>query len=145
MKSTSFLYEGARLVAQQNFGNRAVKIYRDVEWNEFIVKFFLNSEHQVEADYHTNEKDDALSTAQGWLKKGSNISGPATGAELEEVVIPPTPGGTPAAPTANAAPASQGAVQSKPVTPQGVDALAQIVKSAGLTPSQLGTVMSKAK
>ena len=46
---------------------------------------------------------------------------------------------------ANTAPASVGTVTNKPVTPQGVDALGQMLKSAGLNPSQLNQVMSKAK
>jgi hypothetical protein len=33
----------------------------------------------------------------------------------------------------------------KPVTPQGVDALAQLLKSAGLNSTQLGQIMQKAK
>ena len=52
--------------------------------------------------------------------------------------------------TANTAPAagsSAGSAQptAKPVTPQGVDALAQILKSAGLNSTQLGQIMQKAK
>ena len=57
--------------------------------------------------------------------------------------------GTTGAPTtgnvANTAPASAGTVTNKPVTQQGVDALGQMLKSAGLNPSQLNQVMSKAK
>ena len=46
---------------------------------------------------------------------------------------------------ANTAPAATGTVTNKPVTQQGVDAMAQMLKSAGLNPSQLNQVMSKAK
>jgi len=46
---------------------------------------------------------------------------------------------------ANTAPAAASTVTNKPVTQQGVDALGQMLKSAGLNPSQLNQVMSKAK
>jgi hypothetical protein len=46
---------------------------------------------------------------------------------------------------ANTAPASNSTVTNKPVTQQGVDALGQMLKSAGLNPSQLNQVLSKAK
>jgi hypothetical protein len=54
-------------------------------------------------------------------------------------------GGATAGNVANTAPASAGTVTNKPVTQQGVDALGQMLKSAGLNPSQLNQVMSKAK
>jgi hypothetical protein len=40
------------------------KVYRDTDWNEYRVKFFECGIHQVEADYHTDDKDDALDTAR---------------------------------------------------------------------------------
>jgi hypothetical protein len=54
-------------------------------------------------------------------------------------------GGATAGNVANTAPASAGTVTNKPVTQQGVDALGQMLKSAGLNPAQLNQVMSKAK
>lgn len=56
--------------------------------------------------------------------------------------------GTTGAPTgnvANTAPAATGTVTNKPMSQQGVDALGQMLKSAGLNPSQLNQVISKAK
>lgn len=38
-------------------------IYWDNEWNEYRVLQFVNGEHVVNADYHTDDKDDAESTA----------------------------------------------------------------------------------
>lgn len=46
---------------------------------------------------------------------------------------------------ANTAPAAPGTVTNKPMSPQGIDALGQMLKSAGLNPSQLNQVISKAK
>ena len=138
MNSSNFMAEGQRLVSQKRVGNYGIKVYRDTDWNEFIVKFYENGVHQADADYHTDDSEDARDTAGKWLAKGSTTGG------LEEAVpvIGPT---TTTAPTANAAPASQGAVQSKPMTAQGVEALAQVIKNAGLTPSQLSTVTMLAK
>lgn len=56
--------------------------------------------------------------------------------------------GTTGAPTgnvANTAPTATGTVTNKPMSQQGVDALGQMLKSAGLNPSQLNQVISKAK
>jgi hypothetical protein len=56
-----------------------------------------------------------------------------------------TTGAPTAGNVANTAPATTNTVTNKPVTQQGVDALGQMLKSAGLNPSQLNQVMSKAK
>ena len=46
---------------------------------------------------------------------------------------------------ANTTPTSAGTVTNKPMSQQGIDALGQMLKSAGLNPAQLNQVMSKAK
>ncbi len=38
-------------------------IYRDVEWNEYRVLVFVNGEYSPGSDYHTDDKQDAESTA----------------------------------------------------------------------------------
>ena len=128
-----------RLVSKKTVGNRSIKVYRDTDWNEFLIQFFENGQHQADADYHTDDAEDARDTAGKWL------SGSQSGLGEAVPVIGATPTTAPAAPTANAAPASQGAVQSKPMTTQGVEALAQVIKNAGLTPSQLSTVTTLAR
>ena len=90
--------------------------------------------------------------------------------KLSEVIAPtPSPFKAPAAPaspnktvtantavagTANAAPGGGTVTSATPSTPeapvkpmpqQGVDALAQVIKSAGLSPSQLNQLVTKAK
>lgn len=41
------------------------KIFRDTEWNEYRVKFYSpEGQHYSQADYHTDDKQDALDTAQ---------------------------------------------------------------------------------
>jgi len=57
--------------------------------------------------------------------------------------------GTPAVPAAGAAnvaaPKGNTVTSTKPKTPQEIDAVAQVVKSAGLNPAQLNQVIAKAK
>jgi hypothetical protein len=69
-------------------------------------------------------------------------AGSTTAANTAPVTAPTT--------TANAAPttgSSAGSTQPapKPISTQGVDALAQLLKSAGLNSAQLGQIMQKAK
>ena len=45
----------------------AVKIRRDVGNNEYVVQLHVHGVHNVDADYHTDYKDDALSTADVML------------------------------------------------------------------------------
>jgi hypothetical protein len=41
-----------------------VKTYRDTDWNEYRVKTYIEGQHQIDADYHTEDKQDALDTAR---------------------------------------------------------------------------------
>jgi len=43
---------------------KAAKVYRDSEWNEYRVKFYRNGVYQEKADMHTDDKDDAIGTAE---------------------------------------------------------------------------------
>jgi hypothetical protein len=47
------------------------KVYRDTEWQEYRVKFYRGTIHQVNADYHTEDKQDAIDTAHGQLQRYS--------------------------------------------------------------------------
>lgn len=53
-----------RLVEKFENGIQAAKVYRDAEWQEYRVKFFVNGQHNEPADYHTNDKEDAIGTAK---------------------------------------------------------------------------------
>ena len=46
-----------------------VKTYRDTDWNEYRVKTYIQGQHQQDADYHTDDKEDALSTAAAIVAK----------------------------------------------------------------------------
>lgn len=40
------------------------KVYRDSEWDEYVVKFAVDSHLLKKSDYHTSDKQDALDTAK---------------------------------------------------------------------------------
>lgn len=54
-------------------GDRMVKVYRDAEWDEYRARLYVNGVLQPEADYHTDDRDDAKATAWAmarWVPKG---------------------------------------------------------------------------
>lgn len=42
---------------------KSAKVYRNVDWDEFIVRFCRASIYQAGADYYTTDRVDAISTA----------------------------------------------------------------------------------
>lgn len=50
-------------IANQHTG-KAAKVYKDTDWNEYRVKFYRNGVYQSKADMHTDDKDDAIGTAE---------------------------------------------------------------------------------
>lgn len=61
------LDEGLRLLGTHSKDNKSAKVYKDHEWQEHRVKFYTDGAHHTEADYHTNDKEDAHSTAKHWV------------------------------------------------------------------------------
>lgn len=47
--------------------SREAKIYKDREWEEYTVQFFLNDKKIDGRDYETNSLDVALDTAESWM------------------------------------------------------------------------------
>lgn len=43
--------------------NRVAKVYRDTEWNEYVVEFYIAGTKQAGASYHTDDLQDAEGTA----------------------------------------------------------------------------------
>ena len=65
------LEEGLRLIKTHTHENGDhAKVYKDNEWGEHRVKFFKGGVHLANADYHTDDVEDAHSTAQHALKSG---------------------------------------------------------------------------
>ncbi len=62
--------EGMKLIATHHSedGKDHAKVYKDSEWGEYRVKFHKNGKHLVNADYHTDDKEDAHGTAKYQVK-----------------------------------------------------------------------------
>lgn len=50
--------------AQTADKTRSAKVYRDTEYNEFQVKFYEGSQLMQNATYYTDDKTDAINTAE---------------------------------------------------------------------------------
>lgn len=48
---------------------RTAKVFRNVEWDEYVVKYYIGGVHQKGADYHTSDKADAMATAERMVGK----------------------------------------------------------------------------
>ena len=57
------LREGRRLVFKTDGESDFAKVYYDSEWQEYVVKFYEGGKYNPEADYFTDDKDDAIGTA----------------------------------------------------------------------------------
>lgn len=56
-------------VFHSSIGHTA-KVYKDYEWQEYRVKFYSpEGQHMENADYHTDDKTDALDTARSLIIK----------------------------------------------------------------------------
>ncbi len=64
-----FTTESLRLLHTVGNGPRTAKVYKDAEWGEHRVKFFTDGNHHKEADYHTDDKQDAHDTANYWVNE----------------------------------------------------------------------------
>lgn len=76
--------EGMRLIATHTTGPHSAKVYKDTENDEHRVKFFKNGQHQKNGDYHTDDKEDANSTAKYQLKKWHSTNEEV---DLDEVTV----------------------------------------------------------
>lgn len=45
-------------------GDRTVKVYRDSEWNEYRARLYESGKLYAPADYHTDDRTDAIETAK---------------------------------------------------------------------------------
>ena len=50
---------------------KGAKVYFDGEWDEYKVKHFDKGQHVKNADYHTDDRNDAHDTAKHWIKTKS--------------------------------------------------------------------------
>lgn len=61
-----------RKIDEVSKGKYTAKVYRDAEWQEYRVKFYINGVHLTEADYHTDTKEDAVNTAVYEVARSAN-------------------------------------------------------------------------
>lgn len=61
--------EGVRKVGEHINGNKKATVHKDSDVGEYKVKFHTDGKHHAEADYHTDDKDDAHGTAKHWINK----------------------------------------------------------------------------
>lgn len=45
------------------------KVYRDSEWNEYVVQFAKDRNTNFKASYHTGDKADGIDTAEYHIKR----------------------------------------------------------------------------
>lgn len=48
------------------------KVMRDSDWDEYVVKFYSNTIHEVEADYHCEDKEDAIGSGISYQMRKMN-------------------------------------------------------------------------
>ena len=51
------------------FGARTAKVYRDSNWNEYRVRLYVRGRLDEAADYFTDDKQDAISTAAKMVRQ----------------------------------------------------------------------------
>jgi hypothetical protein len=54
---------------------RIAKVYKDPEYNEYVVKFYENGKYHANADFFTDNKEDANGTATMWIQNKFSRSG----------------------------------------------------------------------
>lgn len=47
--------------------NKVANVYRDSEYDEYRVIFYRYGQRVKGADYHTNDKQDAIDTGKNWI------------------------------------------------------------------------------
>lgn len=60
----SKLEESMKLISTHENGKHKAKVYKNSDLGEHQVKFYTDGKHHVDADYHTDDKEDAEGTAK---------------------------------------------------------------------------------
>lgn len=63
-----------RKIASFTHGYSSTKVYRDVEFNEYRVRLFVGGVLRQAADYHTDDKNDAIATGRKMLAIAMGMS-----------------------------------------------------------------------
>ena len=65
-----------RLITKVVKGDHSATIYYNSSLREYVVRFCTNGVHQVDADYFTDSKEDAIGTAEhqiNYLKEKDHV------------------------------------------------------------------------
>lgn len=63
-----------RLIKTIGTGRYVAKVYYDSEWQDNIVRFFVDGKHQKRADAHFHDdREDAINTATHWVAKQLSV------------------------------------------------------------------------
>ena len=61
---------------------RSAKFYRDAEWEEYRVKFYVHGVYQENADYCDSDGDAASDTMFHWISQPPTVVVEETGEEI---------------------------------------------------------------
>jgi hypothetical protein len=73
-KTKDKIDESMRLIKKHENGNKTAKVYKDNEWDEYRVKHYTGGKHHSDADYHTDDVDDAHASAKKFIKEDKKLS-----------------------------------------------------------------------
>lgn len=62
--------ESLKLLKTYSNGKKSAKVYKDSDFGEHRVKHFVSGAHQKDADYHSDDKEDAHTTAKKFVGEG---------------------------------------------------------------------------
>ena len=80
------LNEGMKLVSQHGEGQHTAKVYKDSDWDEYRVKFYKDGKHVGKAsDYHSDDLDDAQSTADSQIKRYGQVNESTSLSDYENI------------------------------------------------------------
>lgn len=66
-----------RKVGSWTYGNAMAKVYRDPEYNEYQVKLSVGGIAQADATYFTDDRDDAMKTANSMARQANTAGAQA--------------------------------------------------------------------
>lgn len=58
-----------RKIAAYSVENRTAKVYYDPDVHEYVVKFYIEGGYLLNSDYFTDDRSDALNTANSWSRE----------------------------------------------------------------------------
>ena len=61
-------------VSDHEYHNKKATVFKDTEWDEYVVRFWLDGKLLQDAEYHTDDKEDAQGTAKSWISAAKSES-----------------------------------------------------------------------